>query len=44
MSHSEVGRSSSCGAGVSVARTSTTFANADTISDTGATTLKSRPS
>ena len=43
MSHSEVGRSSSCNVGVSVRRTSFTGANADTISDSGATTLFSTP-
>ena len=39
MSHSDVGRSSICSAGVSVRRTSRTGAKAETISDTGAMTL-----
>ena len=43
MSHSDVGRSSSCSTGVSVARASRTGANADTMSDTGAITLFCTP-
>jgi hypothetical protein len=43
MSHSALGRSSSCRAGVRVRPASATGANAETMSDTGAMTLLRAP-